>query len=53
MRLIFRRYLEVGSIRDLAEDLDRQGIRTRRQTLPTPEAAIDFIKQMIDSPSTR
>ena len=53
VRLIFRRYLEVGSIRDLAEDLDRQGIRTRRQTLPTPEAAIDFIKQMIDSPSTR
>jgi DNA invertase Pin-like site-specific DNA recombinase len=33
VRLIFRRYLEVGSIRDLAEDLDRRGIRTRRQTL--------------------
>ncbi len=33
VRLIFRRYLELGSIRDLAEDLDRKGIRTRRQTL--------------------
>ena len=35
VRLIFRRYLELGSIRDLAEDLDRRGIRTRRQTLST------------------
>jgi site-specific DNA recombinase len=35
VRLIFRRYLELGSIRDLAEDLDRQRIRTRRQTLST------------------
>src|SRR6266705_603801 len=35
VRLIFRRYLELGSIRELAEDLDRQGIRTRRQTLST------------------
>ncbi len=35
VRLIFRRYLELGSIRDLAEDLDRQEIRTRRQTLST------------------
>ena len=35
VRLIFRRYLEVGSIRDLAEDLDRRKIRTRRQTLST------------------
>jgi site-specific DNA recombinase len=35
VRLIFRRYLELGSIRDLADDLDRQGIRTRRQTLST------------------
>ncbi len=35
VRLIFRRYLELGSIRDLAEDLDCQGIRTRRQTLST------------------
>jgi site-specific DNA recombinase len=34
-RLIFRQYLEVGSIRDLAEDLDRRKIRTRRQTLST------------------
>jgi site-specific DNA recombinase len=31
VRLIFRRYLEVGSIRALLEDLDRKGIRTRRQ----------------------
>src|SRR5246127_4047581 len=30
VRLIFRRYLELGSIRALAEDLDRRGIRTRR-----------------------
>src|ERR1700751_1930679 len=35
VRLIFRRYLELKSIRDLAEDLDRQGIRTRRPTLST------------------
>jgi len=35
VRLIFRRYLELKSIRDLADDLDRQGIRTRRQTLST------------------
>jgi DNA invertase Pin-like site-specific DNA recombinase len=33
VRLIYRRYLEVGSIRALVEDLDRSGIRTRRQTL--------------------
>src|SRR5262249_8795420 len=33
VRLIFRRYLEVGSIRALAQDLDRRGIRTRCQTL--------------------
>ena len=31
VRLIFRRYLELGSIRTLVEDLDRKGIRTRRQ----------------------
>jgi DNA invertase Pin-like site-specific DNA recombinase len=35
VRLIYRRYLEVGSIRDLVEDLDRKGIRTRRQILST------------------
>jgi site-specific DNA recombinase len=35
VRLIFRRYLELGSIRDLSEDLDRKGIRTRRQVLST------------------
>src|SRR6201982_1901312 len=33
VRLIFRRYLELGSVRALIEDLDRRGIRTRRQTL--------------------
>ena len=35
VRLIFRGYLEVGSIRDLVEDLDRKEIRTRRLTLAT------------------
>jgi DNA invertase Pin-like site-specific DNA recombinase len=35
VRLIFRRYLELGSIRDLVQDLDRKKIRTRRQTLAT------------------
>jgi site-specific DNA recombinase len=35
VRSIFRRYLELGSVRDLAEDLDRKGIRTRHQTLST------------------
>ena len=38
VRLIFRRYLELGSIRDLVEDLDRKGIRTRHQTLSTGKA---------------
>ena len=33
VRTIFRRYLEVGSITALAQDLERQGIRTRRQVL--------------------
>jgi DNA invertase Pin-like site-specific DNA recombinase len=33
VRTIFRRYLEVGSITALAQDLQRQGIRTRRQPL--------------------
>jgi site-specific DNA recombinase len=31
VRLIFRHYLEVGSIRDLVQDLDDRGIRTKRQ----------------------
>jgi DNA invertase Pin-like site-specific DNA recombinase len=31
VRLIFQRYLDLGSIRDLVEDLDKSGIRTRRQ----------------------
>jgi site-specific DNA recombinase len=35
VRLIFRRYMELGSIAALVADLDRQGIRTRRQTLST------------------
>jgi site-specific DNA recombinase len=33
IRLIFRRYLELGSLRDLADDLDRKDIRTRKQKL--------------------
>jgi site-specific DNA recombinase len=33
VRLIFRQYLELGSIRALVQDLDRKGVRTRRQTL--------------------
>jgi site-specific DNA recombinase len=33
IRLIFRRYLELGSLRDLAEDLDRKVIRTRKKKL--------------------
>ena len=33
VRTIFRRYLEVGSIAALAQDLEHQNIRTRRQTL--------------------
>jgi site-specific DNA recombinase len=33
VRLIFQRYLELGSIGRLVEDLDRQGIRTRQRTL--------------------
>jgi site-specific DNA recombinase len=33
VRLIFQRYLELGSVRALAEDLDRRGIRTKRRAL--------------------
>lgn len=33
VRLIFRRYLELGSIGDLVVDLDKRGIRTKRQKL--------------------
>jgi hypothetical protein len=31
VRFIFRRYLELGSIRSLIQDLDRKGIRTKRR----------------------
>src|SRR5260370_7020507 len=31
VRLIFQRYLELGSIGVVVEDLDRRGIRTRRR----------------------
>src|ERR1700738_3754084 len=33
VRAVFRRYLEVGSVRALAEDLDRQGVRTKVRQL--------------------
>src|ERR1700726_3061748 len=33
VRAIFARYLEVGSVRALAEDLERRGIRTRQRQL--------------------
>jgi site-specific DNA recombinase len=33
VRLIFRLYLELGSLKRLAEELDRRGIRTKRQIL--------------------
>jgi site-specific DNA recombinase len=33
VRFIFQRYLELGSVRALAQDLDRQGIRTKRRPL--------------------
>jgi site-specific DNA recombinase len=33
VRLIFARYLELGSIGELSEDLDRRGMRTKRQVL--------------------
>lgn len=33
VRLIFRRYLELGSIGSLMQDLDRRGIRTRQQQI--------------------
>jgi site-specific DNA recombinase len=31
VRTIFRRYLELGSMRSLIQDLDRQGVRTKRR----------------------
>jgi site-specific DNA recombinase len=37
VRLIFRRYLKLESIGALVEDLDRTGIRTRRQVLTTSQ----------------
>jgi DNA invertase Pin-like site-specific DNA recombinase len=33
VRGIFRRYLELGSVRALAEDLERRGVRTRQRKL--------------------
>ena len=33
VRSIFTRYLELGSVRALAEDLERRGIRTRQRQL--------------------
>jgi len=33
VRLIFQRFLELGSVRALAQDLDRRGIRTKRRAL--------------------
>src|SRR5947208_218383 len=33
--MIFRRYLELGSVRALMQELDRQGHRTKRQVLTT------------------
>src|SRR5262249_53463075 len=33
VRMIFQRYLDLCSIRALMEDLDRKGVRTRRQVL--------------------
>ena len=35
VRLIFRRYLELGSVRTLAGDLDRRGITTKQRRLST------------------
>ena len=35
VRLIFQRYLELGSIGRLIEDLDRRGIRTKRRLSST------------------
>jgi len=33
VRTIFARYLELGSVRALAQDLDRRGIRSKRRRL--------------------
>ena len=38
VRLIFRRYLEVGSIGPLIEHLDREGVRTKLQVLSSGKA---------------
>jgi DNA invertase Pin-like site-specific DNA recombinase len=38
VRMIFKRYLELGSIRALIEDLDRRGIRTKRQVTSNGQA---------------
>jgi site-specific DNA recombinase len=42
VRLIFQRYLEVGSIRDLAEDLDRRKIRPAVRLSLTARSAVAF-----------
>jgi site-specific DNA recombinase len=39
VRTIFRRYLELGSIRTLMQDLDRRGIRTKRRAGTNGRAA--------------
>jgi site-specific DNA recombinase len=38
VRVIFQRYVELGSVRALAEDLDCRGIRTKRRALANGQA---------------
>jgi DNA invertase Pin-like site-specific DNA recombinase len=40
VRLIFQRYLELGSVRSLAQDLDRRGIRTKRRALANGQSIL-------------
>ncbi len=41
VRDIFRRYLDLGSVRDLKRELEREGIRSKRRILPDGTSAGD------------
>ena len=50
VRLIFQRYLELGSIRALMEELERKGVRTRRQVLANGQTRVVSVSVSAPSP---
>jgi site-specific DNA recombinase len=41
VRMIFAQYLQLGSVRALAEELDRQGVRSRRRRLSNGRSVVE------------